>query len=169
MNPSRPLKVLILCTGNSARSIIAEYLLRVKGQGRFEVHSAGAKPSGKVNPFSLWVLKDRFNIDASDARSKSWDEFKAVPFDAVITVCDNAKESCPVWPGKPILAHWSSPDPAAVEGTDEQKRRAFTDVAIQISHRVDLLCALPPHQFDQFRVQAIGQEAKLAGEEGMAR
>ncbi len=169
MIPSAPLKVLILCTGNSARSIIAEYVLRAKGKGRFEVHSAGAKPTGRVNPFALWVLKDRFNLDASDARSKSWDEFKATEFDAVITVCDNAKEACPVWLGKPILAHWGSPDPAGVEGTDEQKQRAFVDVALQIARRVDLLCALPPQQFEAFRVQEIGQQAKLANEGEMAR
>jgi arsenate reductase (thioredoxin) len=169
MTPNQPLKILILCTGNSARSIIAEYLLRVKGQGRVEVHSAGAKPTGTVNPLALWVLKDRFNIDASDARSKSWDEFKAVPVDCVITVCDNAKKACPVWPGKPILAHWSSPDPAGVEGTEEQKKRAFVDVALQISRRVDLLCALPPEQFDQLRVQEIGREGKIEGEAKMAR
>lgn len=169
MNPAAPLKVLILCTGNSARSIIGEYLLRVKGKGRFEVHSAGAKPTGRVNPLAVWVLKDRFNIDASDARSKSWDEFRDVTFDCVITVCDNAKESCPVWPGKPILAHWGSPDPAGVEGTDEQKRRAFVDVALQIARRIDLLCALPPQQLDQLRVQEIGTQAKLANESQMAR
>jgi len=169
MNPAAPLKVLILCTGNSARSVIGEYLLRVKGKGRFEVHSAGSKPTGRVNPFALWVLKDRFNIDASDARSKSWDEFRDVAFDCVITVCDNAKESCPVWPGKPILAHWGSPDPAGVEGTEEQKQRAFVDVALQIARRVDLLCALPPHQIDTLRVQEIGTQAKLANESQMAR
>lgn len=169
MNVTAPLKVLILCTGNSARSVIGEYLLRIKGKGRFEVHSAGAKPTGKVNPLALWVLKDRFNIDASDARSKSWDEFKSVPFDCVITVCDNAREACPVWPGKPILAHWGSPDPAGVEGTDEYKKRAFADVALQIARRVDLLCALPPAQFDQPRVQEIGEQSKIPGETKMAR
>jgi arsenate reductase len=164
-----PLKILILCTGNSARSIIGEYLLRVKGRGRFEVHSAGAKPTGKVNPFAVWVLKDRFNIDASDARSKSWDEFKNVQFGAVITVCDNAKEACPIWPGTPILAHWGSPDPAAAEGSDEEKRRAFVDVALQIARRADLLCALPPHQFDALRVQAIGGDAGIEGDSKTTR
>ena len=169
MNSATPLRVLILCTGNSARSVIAEYLLREKGRGRFEVHSAGAKPTGRVNPLALWVLKDRFNIDASDARSKSWDEFKRVPLDCVITVCDHAKASCPLWPGKPILAHWSSPDPASVEGTEEEKKRAFVDVALQIARRVELLCALPPDEFTPERVQAIRREARMAGEEGMAR
>jgi arsenate reductase (thioredoxin) len=164
-----PLKVLILCTGNSARSVIAEYLLRVKGKGRFEVHSAGAKPTGRVNPLALWVLKEHFKIDASGARSKSWDEFKQTPLDCVITVCDNAKESCPIWPGKPILAHWSSPDPAGVEGTEEEKQRAFVAVAHQIARRVDLLCALPPEKLDDLAVQKIGQEGKISGEETMAR
>ena len=168
MNPT-PLKVLILCTGNSARSIIGEYLLRAKSQGRFEVYSAGAKPAGKVNPLALWVLKEHFNIDASDARSKSWDEFKAAKLDCVITVCDNAKEQCPVWPGKPILAHWGSPDPAAIEGSEEQKKHAFVDVALQIARRVDLLCALPPAQIDALQVRKIGEAAKIEGEGRMAR
>lgn len=169
MNSTAPLKILILCTGNSARSIIGEYLLREKGKGRFEVHSAGAKPTGRVNPLALWVLRDRFGIDASDARSKSWDEFKQVPFDCVITVCDNAREACPVCPGKPILAHWGSPDPAAAEGTEEQKKRLFVDVALQIARRADLLCALPSHTLKASDVQAIGAQAKLAGESSMAR
>lgn len=169
MNTTAPLKVLILCTGNSARSIIGEYLLRAKGRGRFEVHSAGAKPTGRVNPLALWVLEDRFNIDARDARSKSWDEFRDVPFDCVITVCDHAREACPVWPGKPILAHWGSPDPAAAEGAEEQKKRLFVDVALQIARRIDLLCALPPASLRQAQVEAIGQQAKLEGESSMAR
>jgi arsenate reductase len=168
-NTFTPLKVLILCTGNSARSVIGEYLLREKGRGRFEVHSAGAKPTGRVNPLALWVLKDRFGIDANDARSKSWDEFKEVAFDCVITVCDHARETCPVWPGKPILAHWGSPDPAAAEGNEEQKKRLFVDVALQIARRIDLLCALPAASLRQQQVQAIGQEAKLPGESTMAR
>lgn len=166
---SAPFKILVLCTGNSARSVLAEYLLRVKGQGRFEVHSAGSRPTGRVNPYAVWTLKERYGIDASDARSKSWDEFKTVPFDCVITVCDNAAEACPVWPGTPILAHWSSPDPAHVEGTDEAKKKAFTEVAIQIARRADLLCALPPDQINRATVRAIGEQAKIAGEETMAR
>lgn len=167
--PSAPLKVLILCTGNSARSIIGEYLLRVKGRGRFEVHSAGAKPTGRVNPLAVWVLKDRFGIDAADARSKSWDEFKSVNFDCVITMCDHARESCPIWPGTPILAHWGSPDPASVDGTDEAKRQAFVDVARQIAERVDRLCVLPPEAIDQRAVRDIGRHAQWAGEEASAR
>ncbi len=166
---NRPLKVLILCTGNSARSVIGEYLLRAKGKGRFEVYSAGAKPTGKVNPLALWVLKERFGIDASDARSKSWDEFRNVEFDCVITVCDRARETCPVWPGMPILAHWGSPDPAAVEGTEEERKRTFVDVAIQIARRIELMCELPPQHFDSLRLQAIGQQAKLANEDQLPR
>ena len=103
---AQPYRVLILCTGNSARSIIGEYLLNLRGRGRFQASSAGARPTGAVNPLALWVLKERYGIDASGARSKSWDEFKDVRFDFVITVCDNARESCPVWPGQPVLAEW---------------------------------------------------------------
>lgn len=146
---SKAYKFLFLCTGNSARSIIGEYLLRRLGGERFQVFSAGAFPTGKVNPFALRVLKDVYDIDASDARSKSWEEFKDVEFDFVVTVCDNARESCPVWPGQPIVAHWSSPDPAAVEGTDEQKYRAFKEVASQINHRLQLFTSLPFEDLDR--------------------
>ncbi len=167
MNPPS-YKVLILCTGNSARSIIGEYLLRLKGQGRFETYSAGAKPTGTVNPLALWVLQDRYGIDASGARSKSWDEFKDVKFDFVITVCDHAKEMCPVWPGQPILAHWGSPDPAAAEGTEQEKRWLFVQVASQIARRIELLCALPDHQLQAFQFEQIGQQAQLDGEPKLA-
>ncbi len=152
-----PLKVLILCTGNSARSVLAEYLLRTLGGGRFEVHSAGAKPTGRVNPFALRVLRDDYGIDASDARSKSWDEFRETKFDYVITVCDAAKEACPVWSGAPIVAHWSSADPAAMEGTDEEKLAGFQHVAAEIAHRVEAFCALPISKLrDAETVRAIG-------------
>ncbi len=114
---SKPYKFLFLCTGNSARSIFGEYLLRQLGGSRFQVFSAGSFPTGKVNPLAIQVLKDVYNIDASEARSKSWEEFNDIEFDFVVTVCDNARETCPIWPGQPIVAHWSSPDPAAVEGT----------------------------------------------------
>jgi arsenate reductase len=151
-------KVLILCTGNSARSIIAEYLLRAKGKGRFESYSAGAKPTGKVNPLALWVLKEYYAIDASDARSKSWDEFKDVKFDFVITVCDNAKESCPVFLGHPTTAHFSSPDPAESQGTEEEKKRLFVQVASQISRRLDLFVSLPDNQLEPIRIRQIGEK-----------
>lgn len=161
---AHPYKVLILCTGNSARSIIGEYLLRLKGRGRFEAYSAGAKPTGTVNPLALWVLKDRYDIDASGARSKSWDEFKGVEFDFVITVCDNARESCPVFPGHPVVAHWGSPDPAEFQGTEREKQWLFVQVASQIARRIELFNALPDNQLDQLRVQRIGEQAKIEAE-----
>jgi arsenate reductase len=157
----RPYKALILCTGNSARSIIGEYLLRLKGKGRFEAFSAGARPTGLVNPLARWVLADRYGVDASGARSKSWEEFKGVEFDFVITVCDHAKESCPVWPGHPVVAHWGSPDPAAFEGTEKERKWLFVQVASQIARRIELFCALPDTQLDQLRVQRIGEQAKI--------
>jgi arsenate reductase len=164
-----PLKVLILCTGNSARSVIGEYLLRAKGKGRFETHSAGAKPTGRVNALTLWVLKEHYGIDASDARSKSWDEFKSVKFDLVITVCDNAKESCPIWPGQPIIAHWGSPDPADAVSTEDQKKRLFVQVASQIAQRIDLLCAFPDDKLVEMQVRKIGDQFKIEGEQAMSR
>jgi arsenate reductase len=157
-------KVLILCTGNSARSILGEYLLQMKGNGRFQAFSAGAKPTGKVNPLALWVLRDRYDIDASGARSKSWDEFEGVRFDFVITVCDNAREACPVWPGSPVIAHWGSPDPADFQGTEKEKKWLFVQVASQIARRIELFCALPDAQLDQLRVQDIGEQAKIESE-----
>lgn len=140
---SKPLKVLFLCTGNSARSIFAEYLMRRIGEGRFGAYSAGSDPAGRVNPFAIEVLRDQYHMDASKARSKSWDEFKGTQFDIVITVCDRAKESCPVFPGHPIVAHWSIPDPALATGSDEQKLRQFRETAQQIQRRIELLCSFP--------------------------
>ena len=155
---SNQYKFLFLCTGNSARSIIGEYLLRRLGGQRFQVFSAGAFPTGKVNPFAFQVLKDLYNIDASDARSKSWEEFNDVEFDFVVTVCDNARETCPVWPGQPIVAHWSSPDPAAVEGSDEEKYRAFKEVAFQINRRLQLFTSLPLEKLDRLKLsKAMGE------------
>ena len=155
---SRPYKFLFLCTGNSARSIFGEYLLRRQGGSRFPVFSAGSFPTGKVNPLAIQVLKDVYNIDASEARSKSWEEFKDVKFDFVVTVCDNARETCPLWPGQPIIAHWGSPDPAAVEGTDSEKYRAFKDVALQINRRIQLLTSLPLDKLDQLKLAAAIRE-----------
>ena len=155
---SRRYKFLFLCTGNSARSIMGEYLLRRLGGRDFEVFSAGAFPTGKVNPLAVQVLQDVYDIDASEARSKSWEEFKDVEFDFVVTVCDNARESCPVWPGQPIVAHWSSPDPAAVEGSDVEKYRAFKEVAAQIHRRLQLFMTLPLDDMDQSKRAAAIQE-----------
>lgn len=156
MTDSKPTRVLILCTGNSARSVIGEYLLRVRGKGRFEVESAGVEPTGKVNPLALWVLQDCYGIDASDARSQSTDDFMDRNFDLVITVCDHARETCPIWPGHPIAAHWGSPDPAAVEGDEDARKQAFVRVASQIAARVDRLCALPAEAILASRVNVIG-------------
>lgn len=170
MTTPTPYKVLILCTGNSARSVLGEYLLRAKGKGRFEVHSAGSHPTGRVNPLAIRTLKEKYGLDATAARSKSWDEFKGVKFDFVITVCDNAKEACPVWPGQPMIAHWGSPDPAGVEGTEEQKYWCFVDVASQIARRVDLFCAFSDAQLlDAVVVRGVGGQFKLANEGDLKR
>jgi len=155
---SEPYKFLFLCTGNSARSIFGEYLLRSLGGSRFQVYSAGSFPTGKVNPFAIRVLKDVYDINASGARSKSWEEFKDIEFDFVVTVCDNARETCPVWPGQPIVAHWSSPDPAEVEGSDEQKYGAFKDVAFQINRRIQLFTSLPLEKLDRVKLTALARE-----------
>jgi arsenate reductase len=138
--------VLFICTGNSARSILAEALMNHLGRGRFKAWSAGSHPSGTVNPFALQTLEG-WRIPTDGFRSKSWDEFAqavAPTLDFALTVCDNAAgEVCPVWPGQPMTAHWGVPDPAAVEGSDEQKAKAFMDVAITLKRRIELMLALP--------------------------
>ena len=158
---TRTHNVLFLCTGNSARSIMAEVLLNYLGRGRFHAHSAGSHPSGKVNPFSIETLKG-FGLPTDGLRSKSWDEFAAPgapPIDLVITVCDNAAgEACPVWPGRPIAAHWGVDDPAAVEGTDEKKRAAFRDAATVLRRRIELLLALPMEKLDALAMKSKLQE-----------
>jgi protein-tyrosine-phosphatase len=129
------------------------------------VFSAGSHPSGRVNPLAVRVLREKYGLDAGGARSKSWDEFKNVQFDFVITVCDNAKESCPVWPGQPVIAHWGSPDPAEAEGTEEEKYRLFVSVASQIARRVDLFCAFPDEKlFDAMAVRGVGEQFSHDGE-----
>jgi len=172
MSTRKPFKVLILCTGNSARSIFGEYLLRALGRGRFETFSAGSHPTGRVNPLALRVLKERYGLDANDARSKSWDEFRDVKFDFVITVCDRARESCPLWPGQPVVGHWGSPDPAAVAGSDEVKYRAFVTVASEIARRVELFCAFSDEQLAAFRpadLNAVAVQSQPAPAEEPAR
>jgi arsenate reductase len=148
-----PHKILFLCTGNSARTIFAEYLMKKFAKGRFEAYSAGSQPTGTVNPFAIRVLREEYHIDARDARSKSWDEFKSTRFDIIITVCDKAKESCPVFPGQPIIAHWSIADPAVTMGTESAKLFQFRKAAMEIRRRIDLLCAFPieklPHLLTQ--------------------
>jgi arsenate reductase len=156
--------VLFLCTGNSARSIMAEGLLDKLGAGRFKGHSAGSQPSGKVNPFALEML-NQAGCSIEAARSKNWDEFAApgAPrMDIIITVCDNAAgEVCPVWPGRPATAHWSYPDPAAVAGSDEAKRAAFRKVFEQIGRRIQMLAALEAKKLErpalEQRVREIAQ------------
>lgn len=145
-------RVLFLCTGNSARSILAEYLLR-RLSPRFETYSAGSNPKGQVHPLALRVLHEVYKIDAGDARSKSWEELRDVGFDYVITVCDNARESCPIWPGQPIVAHWGMDDPAAVEGTEEERLRAFRETARVLHRRLELFCNLPLEKLDRLRLQ----------------
>lgn len=160
--PNPPYDVLVLCTGNSARSVLAEYILRAKGQGRFRVFSAGARPNGRINPLARRVLAERYGLDTSEARSKSWDEFEHHPMHFVITVCDNAREVCPVWPGQPMVAHWSSPDPSHVEGGEDAQYRAFVAVASQIAARAELFCALPVEKlFDAVVVRAVGDLHRL--------
>ena len=159
MNPKKPhFKILFLCTGNSARSIFAEYLLKEIAPLRFETHSAGASPKPTPHPLALEILRQDFKIDASDSYTKSWEEFKDVQFDFVITLCDNAKETCPIWPGQPIVAHWSSPDPPAVQGSKAEKRRAFWQVAQQIKRRLELLASLQFEKLDALRLEAATKE-----------
>ncbi|NKN36601.1 arsenate reductase ArsC [Agrobacterium sp. a22-2] len=148
--------VLFLCTGNSARSIIAEACLNREGQGRFTAYSAGSHPKGEVHPLAIELLK-RLNHDTSGLRSKSWEAF-AVPgapkMDFVFTVCDQAAaESCPVWPGQPMTAHWGVPDPAAVEGTEPEKALAFVDTYRMLSNRISIFVNLPMASLDRLALQ----------------
>ncbi|RCS30601.1 arsenate reductase ArsC [Rhodanobacter denitrificans] len=160
-----PYNVLFLCTGNSARSVMAEAMLNVLGDGRFKAFSAGSFPSGKVQPPAA-ELAQAFGYHAP-LRSKSWDEFAqpgAPAIDMVITVCDNAAgEVCPVWPGQPVTAHWGVPDPVAAEGDEEARRRAFEAAWLRLRRRIDLLLALPLEKLDRLALQqqlrAIGQTA----------
>jgi len=149
--------VLFLCTGNSARSVMAEAMLNHIGKGRFRGYSAGSHPAGRVNPFAIELLRAA-NLPTAGLRSKSWDEFAkpgAPQMDFILTVCDNAAgEACPVWPGKPITAHWGVADPAAVEGSDEQKRAAFGEAARILRRRIELLASLPVAALDRLAAQA---------------
>ncbi|WP_129780607.1 arsenate reductase ArsC [Peristeroidobacter soli] len=151
----RPYNVLFLCTGNSARSILAESLLNHWGGGRFRAFSAGSFPKGEVHPLALELLK-RTGLPAAGLRSKSWDEFAAPgapPIDFVITVCDNAAgEVCPIWPGKPITAHWGIADPAAVEG-EVEKEAAFRRALAELEMRVNLLVNVPIESLDRMALQ----------------
>ena len=160
----RPYNVLFLCTGNSARSILAESLLNHLGGGRFRAFSAGSYPKGKVHPLALELLRQR-SLPNEGFRSKSWDEFAApgAPvLDFVVTVCDNAAgEVCPVWPGRPTSAHWGVADPAAVEGSEQQKAQAFRKALSELERRIRRFVALPIESMDpvtlKHRLREIGQ------------
>jgi arsenate reductase len=147
--------VLVLCTGNSARSILGEVLFNTLGKGKFKAFSAGSKPAGKVNPAALELLQ-QLGHNTAKLRSKSWDEF-AVPgapeIDFIFTVCDNAAgETCPIWPGKPATAHWGIPDPAHIEG-DLAKRAAFKTAYAQLSRRIQLFMNLPIEKLDKLALK----------------
>jgi arsenate reductase (thioredoxin) len=161
----RPYKILFLCTGNSARSIFGEYLIRRNAPHRFQSYSAGAEPVGRVNPFARRVLKDLYSIDASDAKSKGFEELQSVEFDFVITVCDKARKTCPVWPGQPIIAHWGVQDPALAEGTAEEIYQQFKQVAQLFQRRIDLFCALPFDKLDRLKLTALTRNIGRASQE----
>jgi len=155
MQQDKPYSVLVLCTGNSARSILGEVLFNTLGKGKFKAYSAGSKPAGQVNPGALEWLQQQGHSTAG-LRSKSWDEF-AVPgapeFDFIFTVCDNAAgEACPLWPGKPATAHWGIPDPAHVEG-EEARRAAFKQAADQLARRIQLFMSLPIEKLDKLTLK----------------
>jgi arsenate reductase (thioredoxin) len=165
VNSDRPFNVLFLCTGNSARSILAEVMMNAMGAPRFKAYSAGSQPNGRVNPFAIELLqKNRLPVEG--LRSKSWDEFAApgAPgLDFVFTVCDNAAgEVCPLWPGQPITAHWGVEDPAAVEGSDDDKRKAFFHAYNRLHNRIQLFLSLPLAKLDRValtqRLREIGRQ-----------
>ena len=148
--------VLFLCTGNSARSILSEVILNAEGKGKFKAYSAGSHTSGNVNPFAIELLELR-RYPTDGLRSKAWDEFAAPgapALDFVFTVCDNAAgEVCPIWPGQPMTAHWGVEDPAAVEGSDEDKRKAFLKAFTVLQRRISLFASLRLDQLDQLALQ----------------
>jgi protein-tyrosine-phosphatase len=160
----QPFNVLFLCTGNSARSVIAEATLNKLGQGRFRAYSAGSQPKGTVNPNTIELLRG-LGYDTSDFRSKSWAEFTqpgAPQFDFVFTVCDNAAaETCPVWPGQPMMAHWGIPDPAEAQGSRAEIAVAFKDAYRMLERRIGIFVALPLRSLDRLglknRLKEIGQ------------
>jgi len=152
----RSYNVLFLCTGNSARSILAEAILNHVGKARFRAFSAGSHPGGRVNPYAIELLEKQ-GLAVADLRSKSWDEFAAPgapPIDFVFTVCDNAAgEACPVWPGQPMTAHWGIEDPAAVEGSDAEKRKALSRAFTEMNRRISLFINLPLIKLDAMAIK----------------
>ena len=163
---SQTYNLLFLCTGNSARSILGEALLRHWGKGRFNAFSAGSFPKGAVNPLSIELLQS-MKLPTEGLRSKSWDEFArpdAPVMDFVITVCDQAaSETCPIWPGQPITAHWGIPDPTAVKGTEAEKRAAFRDAFRRLDARIKLFVSLPMDKLDRLMLK---REAERIGRLG---
>ena len=153
---SRTYNVLFLCTANSARSIMAEVLMNHAGRGRFRAYSAGSHPGGKVNPHAIETLRTA-GLPTEGLRSKGWEEFASPDspkMDFILTVCDNAAgEACPIWPGNPTTAHWGIADPAAVQGSDEEKRAAFKDAATTLRRRIELLASLPIDKLDKLSMQ----------------
>jgi arsenate reductase len=166
MSTDRVYNVLFLCTGNSARSILAESLLNHWGHGKFRASSAGSFPKGQVHPMAVDLLQ-RMNLPAENLRSKSWGEFAAPgapPIDLIFTVCDNAAgEVCPIWPGKPMTAHWGIADPAAVEGSDSEKAFAFRKALRELETRIKLLTSLPIDSLDRMTLQAKLREIGKTG------
>ena len=154
--PGKVYNALFLCTGNSARSILAECILNRVGGGRFKAYSAGSHPKGAVHPYAIDLLKS-FNYVTDDLRSKSWDEFArpgVPPMDFVFTVCDDAaNEVCPIWPGQPMTAHWGVPDPAAAEGNEAQRRLAFVEAYRMLNNRISIFVSLPIRSLDQLTLQ----------------
>ena len=167
-----PLNVLFLCTGNSARSIIAECILNRLGAGKFRGHSAGSHPAGKVNPIALNLLR-KTNYDVAGLRSKSWDEFAgadAPKLDFVFTVCDDAaSEVCPIWSGQPMTAHWALPDPAKAEGTQAERTLAFADTMRMLNQRIGIFVSLPLDKLSKLALKreldAIGRTVATASKE----
>lgn len=159
--------VLFLCTGNSARSILAEAILNREGRGRFHAYSAGSQPKGQVNPHSIALL-NKLHYDTSALRSKAWTEFakpNAPKLDFVFTVCDNAAgETCPIWPGQPMTAHWGVPDPAEATGSDAEIALAFKDAYRMLSRRIELFLALPMDKLDRLTLAA--RLKKIGAEDG---
>ena len=155
-------RLLFLCTGNSARSQMAEALLNWKGRGRFHAESAGSRPADRVNPHAIDALRE-YDIPWAAHAPRSIDGLERESWDFVITVCDRAKESCPIFPGQPILAHWGMPDPAEVAGDEATKRKAFEAAFLLLSRRIDLLLALPIEKLERLaleaRLRAIGRQA----------
>jgi len=157
MTSARPHNVLFLCTGNSARSIMGEVIMNSMGRGRYKAYSAGSFPGGSVNPYAIELLQKN-RLSTEGLRSKSWDEFAqpgAPALDFVFTVCDNAAgEVCPMWPGQPVTAHWGVEDPAAVEGDDDLKRKAFFSAYATLQRRIELFLSLPLGKLDKLALQS---------------